>query len=83
MERIVLAFLVLYNTLEIFLVMYFGNEITASKNRLSYRLFESNWVDQSQACKKIVLIFGEQLKQPKEFKILKIYPITLEMFMRV
>ncbi|XP_037032261.1 odorant receptor 94a-like [Bradysia coprophila] len=72
----------LYGLLEIFLVMYLANEITVASDRLSYCLFESNWIEQTESCKKYVLIMGEVLKQPQQLVIL-IYPMNLETFVKV
>lgn len=62
--------------------MYLANEITVASERLSYSLFESNWIEQTESCKKYVLIMGEVLKQPQQLVIL-IYPLNLETFMMV
>ena len=72
-----------YNISEIFMITYLGNEIMLSSDRLSYCLFESDWVDQPQSTKKIIIIFGEFLKQPHQLVIGKLYPLTLETFTRV
>lgn len=72
-----------YNIFEIFLIMNFGNEIKLASDRLSYCLFESDWINRPQTTKKIVLIFGEFLKQPHQLTVLKLYPLNLETFTRV
>jgi len=86
MENIVQAelyiIILLYAVFDIFLVMYLANDITVASDRLSYCLFESNWMDESESCKKLVLIMGEVLKQPQQLVIL-IYPLNLETFTRV
>ncbi len=63
--------------------MYFGNEIKLSSDKLSWELYDSNWIDRSESIKKVVLIFGEFLMQPIQLTILMIYPLTLETFTRV
>lgn len=68
---------------DIFMVMYFGDEITSESGELSYCLFESNWIDQPQLSKKIMLIFAERLKKPQMLIILELYPLTCETFIRV
>lgn len=83
MELHIYYFVLLYNIFDIFMVMYFGNEIKLFSGRLSYCLFKSNWMEQSQLCKKSIIIFGERLKQTNQLVILKIYPLTLEIFTRV
>lgn len=62
------------------MLMYMGNEIKLSSDRLSYCLFESNWIDESQSYKKYVLILAEVVKQPHELIIGKLYPLNLKTF---
>ncbi len=73
----------LYNIFDIYIIMYFGNEIKLSSDKLSWQLYESGWIDRSESIKKDVLIFGEFLMQPIQLTILMIYPLTLETFTRV
>lgn len=72
-----------YCFFDIFMVMYFGNEIRLSSDRLSYCLFESDWIDQSKSFKQHMLILTEVLKQPEELVIGKIYPLNLSTFTSV
>ncbi|XP_037028720.1 odorant receptor 94a-like [Bradysia coprophila] len=72
----------LYGFFDIFMVMYLANDITVSSDRLSYCLFESNWIEQTESCKKYVLIMAEMLKKPQQLVIL-IYPMNLETFMKI
>lgn len=65
------------------MITFYGNEIKLASDRLSYRLYETNWIDRSQAVKKNILIFGEILMRPKELIVLKLYPLTLETFTMV
>ncbi len=67
---------------EIFFIMYLANEITIESGRLSYCLFESNWIDQSESTKKIVIIFCELIKKPQQLVVF-IYPMNLEKFTSV
>ncbi|XP_037033998.1 odorant receptor 94a-like [Bradysia coprophila] len=75
------ASMLLYGIFDIFLVTYLANEITVASNRLSYCLFESNWVERAESGKKYFLIMGEVLKQPQQLVIL-IYPMNLGTFMK-
>jgi len=75
--------LLMYNLFDIFMVMYFGNEIKVSRSRLSYCFFESNWIEQSALYKQCVIIIMEVLKQPQELVILKLYPLNLKTFSSV
>lgn len=72
-----------YFIFNLFMVSYFGNEIKLKSDRLSYSLFESNWIDQPQSTKRCVIIFAELLKQQHELIVGKIYPLTLQTFTRV
>lgn len=83
LEHLIHLLTLLYHICEIFLIMNFGNEIMLTSDRLSYCVFESNWIDQPQATKKLLITFAELLKQPHEIVIGKLYPLTLETFRRV
>lgn len=72
--------LLLYNLFDIFVVMYLGNEIELSSNRLSRRLFESKWMEQTEKCKKYLMIVTEVVKQPRELIVGKLYPLNLQTF---
>lgn len=74
---------VLYNAFDIFMVMYFGNEIEVSSGQLPYCLFESNWIEQPHLFKKIIIIFGEVVKQPQRLVVFKLYPLNLSTFTTV
>lgn len=73
----------LYNLSEIFMITSLSNEIKLSSDRLSYSLFESEWVDQSSLTKENVLTFSGLLKQSHVVVVGKIYPLTLELFSKV
>ncbi|XP_037034325.1 putative odorant receptor 71a [Bradysia coprophila] len=73
---------VLYAIFDIFLIMYLANDITVASDRLSYCLFKSNWIEQTQLCKKYVVIMCEVLKQPQQLVVL-MYPMNLETFMTI
>src|ERR1700743_2454822 len=72
----------IYMTFDIFVIMYLGSEIKFSSDRLSYCLFESNWIEQSQKCKKCIIILAEMLQQPHELVIVT-YQLNLETFTTV
>lgn len=62
---------------------YFGNEIVLASSRLSYALFECDWIDQCNLCKKSMIILMEALKRPQKLIIGKIYSLDLEIFTSV
>lgn len=82
-SRLLNLLILVFYTSEIFMITYLGNEVMLSNHRLSYSLFESNWITQPQSTKKSILIFGEYLKRPHQLLIGKLYPLTLETFTRV
>ncbi len=62
--------------------MYLANKITAESDRLSYCLFQSNWMDQSKSTKKCVIIFGEMIRRRQQLVIF-MYPMNLDKFTSV
>lgn len=74
--------LLLYTFLDIYLIMHLANEITLESDRLTYCLFESNWTEQSEATKRLIIIMCEMIKQPQGLVIF-IYPMNLEKFSSV
>lgn len=62
------------------MIMYLGNEIKLSSDRLSFRLYESNWIKQTDTCKRILIIVLERLKIPQEIIVGKLFPLNLESF---
>lgn len=77
------AAVLVHSTFDIFIETYFGNEIELSSSRLSYALFESDWMDQSNVCKRSMIILMEPLKRPQKLIVAKIYPLDLEIFTNV
>ncbi len=73
----------MYSLFDTFIVMLLGNKIMESSDRLSYCLFESDWIPQSPESKKCIVIMAEALKQPQEIVICKLYPLNLETFTSV
>ncbi|XP_037024900.1 odorant receptor 94b-like [Bradysia coprophila] len=74
------AIVLFYCFFDTFTLMYLGNEIMFSSDRLSYCLFESNWIEQTQCCKRSIIIVVERLKQPQQIIVCKLFPLTLESF---
>lgn len=83
LQHAVYVVALLHNIFDIFMIMFLGNEIKSSRDRLSYCLFESNWIEQSKSCKKCIIILTEVLKQPQELVIWKLYPLNLKTFTSV
>nr|QGW45403.1 odorant receptor 30 [Bradysia odoriphaga] len=72
--------ILIYNTFDIFVVLYLGNEIKYHYSQLIYCLFESDWINQLASVKQNIIILTEVLKQPQGLVILKLYPMDLETF---
>lgn len=62
------------------MLAFFGSEMKELKSKLSYRLFECNWMEQTKVCKKNLLILMGLLNKPREIIICKLYPLNLETF---
>jgi hypothetical protein len=82
-EYMIHLVVLLYTFFDIFMIMYFGNEIKISSDRLPYCLFQSDWYDQTESSKRSIIIFAELVKHPKELVIGKLYRLTLEAFTKV
>lgn len=82
-QTLIYTALLLYNFFDIFMLMYFGNRIKFSGDRLSYCLFECNWIKQTSLCKNCIIILLEVLKRQHELIIGKIYRLKLETFSSV
>lgn len=81
-QSVIFIAVLFYEIFDIFLVMYLTNEITVASDRLLYRLFESDWSEQSESCKKCVIILGEVLKK-SQLLVIWVYPLNLETFAKV
>ncbi|XP_037028512.1 odorant receptor 94b-like [Bradysia coprophila] len=79
-QTVINCVILIYNTFDIFVVMYFGNEIKYHYSQLIYCLFESDWINQLDTVKRNIIILTEVLKQPQDLVILKLYPMNLETF---
>ncbi|XP_037039745.1 odorant receptor 22a-like [Bradysia coprophila] len=82
-ERIVHVYSLFNSIAELFMITYLGNEILLSSGRLTYSLFESEWIGKLHSTIKCIIIFGEYMKQSHEMLIGKLYPLTLETFTRI
>lgn len=70
-------------TYEIFMLMYFGNEVLLSSEKLLTSVYESNWMDLSMRYRKMALTLMERLKREEEMTIAKIFPLNLKMMTSV
>ncbi|XP_037049672.1 odorant receptor 22a-like isoform X2 [Bradysia coprophila] len=82
-ERLIHLYTLIYHIAELFMITNFGNEIMLSSSRLAYCLFESDWIGRPQSTIKSIIVFTEYLKQAHVLLIARVYPLTLETFIRV
>lgn len=80
MQFILNCLVMFFNGFDLFLVLWFGNEITVASSDLRYCVFESDWIGQSKSVANYVTILTEVLKKPQELIILKVFPMDLETF---
>lgn len=77
--------------MQIFLMCIFGQELMSEYDLLSYRLFNSNWLqilaaskwNDSKNCHKILIIFSEALQEEQKIMIGKVFPLNLRTFSSV
>lgn len=69
-----------YAFLDSFMLMYLGNEIRLASDGLLYSLYESNWLEQTELSKQILLIVVERLKKPQELRVGKLFYMNMESF---
>lgn len=68
---------------EIFLPCYFGNEVTLKREKLTFAIYSSNWIDLSEKFKKNMIIFLEGLKRVRILKSGKVFTLSLFSFLTV
>ncbi|XP_063925970.1 odorant receptor 42a-like [Zophobas morio] len=69
-------------TLQIFMYCWFGEEVQAKSSKLSYAVFESDWMDLSEEIKKKLLFFGMHLK-PVRISALNVFYLSLDTYMGI
>lgn len=70
-------------TLEILMPCYFGSEMISASEKLSARLFHSNWMDKPKDFKCAMKIFMENAKKPMKLTAFGIFELTLESFLKI
>jgi odorant receptor len=69
-------------TVQTFIPFYFGNEISAASDKLSSRLFHSNWMIKNKQFKAAMKIFMENVKKPIVVKtVLGVFKVDLVTFL--
>lgn len=74
-----------YLVLEIYIIMYFGNEIECASDQLSTCLFQCDWINQPIGNRKYVVTLMEFLRQPRRIFVgyWIVFPLDLETFTSV
>ncbi|XP_044270428.1 odorant receptor Or1-like [Tribolium madens] len=70
-------------TMQVFMYSWFGNEVKMKSSKVSYALFECEWIDFSQNVKKDLLFFIMRLQKPVELSAFNLFYLTLETFMKI
>jgi len=68
---------------EIFVLIYYGNEIALASDQLSFRVYESNWMCMPIKCRKLMIIIMEQWRKPQELIVGKIFPMRIKLLTSV
>lgn len=77
------CFYVLAVVVEIFPLCYYAQCLTDESNRLSDVIFHSDWFDQDQRYRKMLIFFMQRSQCSFEFSAGKLFPITLNSFLSV
>jgi 7tm Odorant receptor len=68
--------------LQIFVICYFGNELTSCSEKLSLGFFHSEWIIQDKEFKKAMKLFMENAKKPLTIKVgLGVFKVDLPTFL--
>lgn len=62
---------------EIFVLVYFANEISLESNRLSGCIYESNWTSMLPTYQKLIVIVGEKWRNTKQLVVGKMFPMRI------
>ncbi|XP_044255287.1 putative odorant receptor 92a [Tribolium madens] len=66
---------------ELLLYCWFGNRITEASLKISYALYESEWLPTSSSCKKQIIFTMTRMQRPINITIGKITPLTFSTFL--
>ncbi|CAO1308353.1 unnamed protein product [Diamesa tonsa] len=78
--------LIIYLTaiiLEIFLPCYYGNNLSFISEKLSTKLFHTNWICESKDFKIAMKLFMENIKKPIKISAMNIFDLNLENFLKI
>ncbi|CAO1358439.1 unnamed protein product [Diamesa serratosioi] len=70
-------------TLEIYLPCYYGNNLRIASEKLSTKLFHTNWIFESKDFKIAMKLFMENVKKPMKISALNIFDLDLDNFLKI
>lgn len=68
---------------EIFILVYFSNEIVLESDRLTHSIYGSNWTCMSLKWRKLMVIIVEKWKKPKQLVVGKIFAMRIQLLTSV
>lgn len=68
---------------EVLVPCYYGSCVIAKSKEITYRIYESDWFDQSQSYKKAFMIFVERTFRPVTFYAGGLFSLDLPTFLQV
>jgi hypothetical protein len=78
-----LIFFMIPMTLQMLLPCYISTELTVAYEKLSMKLFHTEWMNESRDFKKNLKVFFENSKKPLKIVVLKIFHLNLENFVKI
>ena len=70
-------------TMEIYLPCYYGNNLRIASEKLSTKLFHTDWICESEDFKIAMKLFMENVKKPIIISALNIFDLNLDNFIKV
>ncbi|XP_015838098.1 odorant receptor Or1 [Tribolium castaneum] len=70
-------------TMQVFMYTWFGNEVKFKSSKVSYALFECEWIDFSQKVKKDLIFFTIRLQKPVKLSAFNLFYLSLQTFMKI
>ncbi|RZC33392.1 7tm 6 domain containing protein [Asbolus verrucosus] len=68
---------------EIFMFCWFGNEVEVKSNKITYAVFECDWVWMSERTKRAIIVFVLKCQKPIKVSALNLFYLSLETFVRI
>ncbi|RZC33204.1 7tm 6 domain containing protein [Asbolus verrucosus] len=68
---------------EIFMYCWFGNEVEIKSSKISYAVFECDWINMSQKTKNAMTIFVLRCHRPLKISTLNLFYLSLDTFVKM